>query len=198
VHGRRHGGAGGARLPAGLPDDGRRDPVGVSPRRVVGRQGAARQAAREPGDVVRDGRRDTGLDQVPADVPPRRGVSPVSTRAGPLPEAKRPERGGSRPGNGRLPSAPPARPPSPVCGRPADRHDRLPRACYQPAGRPSFPPARTGARQVRAGPGLSLPLSHILCPGASCQIHACALTGHLFTPCPEASLRCRPGNRRRN
>ena len=30
---------------------------------------------------------------------------------------------------------------------------RLDRGCHQPAGRPSFPPARTGARQARAGPG---------------------------------------------
>jgi hypothetical protein len=47
VHGRRHGGMGGARLPAGLPAARRRDPVSVSPRRIPGRQRAARRAARE-------------------------------------------------------------------------------------------------------------------------------------------------------
>jgi len=53
------------------------------------------------------------------------------------------------------------------------------------ARRAAVIPARTaGARQARAG--LSLTLSHY--PVPSRQIHACALTGHLFTPCPEASL----------
>src|ERR1035438_5082573 len=62
------------------------------------------------GDVVRDGRRDTGLDQVPVDAPLCRGVSPVSTRVGLVPGPQRPACGGSR--RGRAPPFRPLRPPA--------------------------------------------------------------------------------------
>ncbi len=70
----------------------------------------------------------------------------------------------------------------------------LVRAISPPGGRHSRP---HGPGRARRGPALGRPQvkphpQPFLCLGASCQIHACALTGHLFTPCPEASLRCRP------